>query len=212
MMRSVLAAALAAAIAVGSATASGGPSLLNPASLRATAPAVFSVKFTTTKGSFVVKVTRSWTPRGADRFYNLVLNHFYDNQPIYRVQPGYVVQWGISGKPAIAKAWRYAFIKDDPARHADTKGTMVFAHALGYKNTRTTQIFVNLRTNVLGKSFAPFGIITSGMPVFKALYHGPGLHGYYAYNNQPQMIKYGAKWDRKWFPKLDWIKTARLLP
>src|SRR5690348_12410004 len=114
MRRAVLAAALAAAIISGVATASGGPSLLHPASLHAKAPKTFSARFKTTKGTFVVKVTRSWAPRGADRFYNLVRNHFYDNQPLFRVVSGFVVQWGISMKPPIAKAWKHATIKDDP--------------------------------------------------------------------------------------------------
>lgn len=212
MKRAFLAALLAAAIAVGAAAAAGGPSLLDPASLDATAPAVFSAKFTTTKGVFVVQVTRSWAPKGADRFYNLVLNKFYDNQPIYRVVPGYVAQWGISMKPKIAKAWRNAFFKDDPpVGQKDAKGTIVFAHVLGAKNTRTTQLFVNLNNNNLGKSFTPFGVITSGMPLFRTLYHGPGWHGQYAYNNQGAMAKYGGKWVHRYFPKLDWIKTARIV-
>src|SRR5436305_1926281 len=48
------------------------PSLLNPASFKATAPNQFDAKFTTTKGDFVVRVHRDWSPLGADRFYNLV--------------------------------------------------------------------------------------------------------------------------------------------
>src|SRR6266516_2871637 len=51
--------------------------LLNPAALKAVAPPVFRVKFTTTKGDFVVEVTRAWAPLGADRFYNLVRNRFF---------------------------------------------------------------------------------------------------------------------------------------
>src|SRR5690349_12932603 len=50
--------------------------LLNPEALKAMAPPVFRVKFTTTKGDFVVECTRAWSPLGADRFYNLVRNRF----------------------------------------------------------------------------------------------------------------------------------------
>ncbi len=209
MKRSVFAAVLAAAIAVGAAGASGGPSLLNPSSLHAKAPSTFSARFTTTKGSFVVKVTRSWAPKGADRFYNLVLNHFYDNQPLFRVVPGFVVQWGISGKPAIAKAWRYAYLKDDPVTHHNAKGTITFATA--GTNTRTTQVFVNLVANKQLDSypyFAPFGTITSGFSVFTHLYHG---YGEGPSNNQARITKDGASWVRRNYPKLDWIKTARLV-
>jgi peptidyl-prolyl cis-trans isomerase A (cyclophilin A) len=208
MTRAGLAAALAAAIISGAATASGGPSLLHPASLHAKAPATFSARFKTTKGSFVVKVTRRWAPKGADRFYNLVRNHFYDNQPLFRVLPGFVVQWGISGKPAIAKAWEYAYIKDDPVRHHNAKGTITFATS--GRNTRTTQLFVNVGPNAWLDShgFSPFGAVTSGFSVFKRLYAG---YGETASNNQGKIARYGTSWVRKRFPKLDWITTARLV-
>ena len=208
MKRSVLAAALAAAIAVGAAAASGGPSLTDPSSLHAKAPATFSAKFTTTKGSFVVKVTRSWAPKGADRFYNLVLNHFYDNQPLFRVIPGFAVQWGISGTPAIAKVWQHARLKDDPRTHNDAKGTIEFANAGA--NTRTTQVFVNLVANNLQRypGFSPFGTVTSGFSVLTHLYN---RYGEGPSNNQAAITRYGALWVRKNYPKLDWIKTARLV-
>src|SRR5579863_8164937 len=46
-------------------------SLLDPSTLNQKAPDTFKAKFTTTKGDFVVEVTRAWAPLGADRFYNL---------------------------------------------------------------------------------------------------------------------------------------------
>jgi len=103
MKRTLLVTTAAAAMAAGVAAASG-PSLLHPASLHAKAPAVFRARFTTTKGPFVVTVHRKWAPRGADRFYNLVRAGFYDRQRLFRVVPGFVVQWGISGTPKISKA------------------------------------------------------------------------------------------------------------
>jgi len=210
MTRSVLAAVLGAAIIAGAAGASGGPSLLDPSSLNATAPATFNARFTTTHGTFVVQVTRSWAPKGADRFYNLVLNHFYDNQPLFRVLPGFVAQWGISSVPAIAKVWRFAYIKDDPRTHNDAKGTLDFANAGA--NTRTTQVFVNLAGNhILSHypGFAPIGTITSGFSVFKHLYHG---YGEDPSNHQFEITKKGGRWVHKHYPKLDWIKRARIVP
>jgi peptidyl-prolyl cis-trans isomerase A (cyclophilin A) len=208
MKRAFLAAALCAAIAVGVAAASGGPSLLHPSSLRLKAPATFKAKFKTTKGTFVVTVHRSWAPKGADRFYNLVYYHFYDNQPLFRVDPGFVVQWGISMTPKIAKAWQYANIRDDPVTHKNLKGTITFA--ISGKNSRTTQVFVNLTSNNFGKSpFAPFGTITSGFSVFTHLYHGYGDGPTQA---QAYLTDYGAKWVHKNYPKLDWITTARIVP
>ena len=210
MKRALIAAVVAAAILVGAAAASG-PSLYNPPSLHKIAPATFKAKFVTTKGTFVVKVNKSWAPKGANRFYNLVYYHFYDNQPLFRVIPGFVVQWGISMKPAIAKAWKTATIQDDPNPLNNSQWRITFATA--GPNTRTTQVFVNLvgHGQSFGPSFAPFGEIISGTSVFKQLYHG---YGEYPANaaNQKSMTNYGAWWVKKYFPKLDWITTARIVP
>ena len=207
MKRTLLAAVAAAAILAGAAAASG-PSLLHPASLHAKAPAVFRVRFTTTKGPFVVTVHRNWAPRGADRFYNLVHAGFYNGQRLFRVIPGFVVQWGISGTPKIAQAWQSATIKDDPVRHSNKRGTFVFAD--GGPNTRTTQVFVNLGPNTqLDKDgFAPFGTVTSGFATLEHLYHG---YGERASNAQAQITQQGEAFFRKHFPKLDRILKTRLL-
>jgi len=82
--------------------------LLRPALLTAKAPATYQVKFTTTKGDFVLSVTRAWAPLGADRFYNLVRHHYYDNASFFRVLKGFVVQWGISAYPPVSAAWSHA--------------------------------------------------------------------------------------------------------
>jgi peptidyl-prolyl cis-trans isomerase A (cyclophilin A) len=209
--RALLAAVLAAAIVAGVAAASGGPSLLRPSSLHKTAPATFKARFVTTKGAFVVTVTRSWSPHGADRFYNLVYYHFYDNQPLFRVIRGQFVQWGISGKPAIARAWKYATIKDDPVGlHQNVKGTITFANGAA-RNSRTTQVFVNLGTNTyLDKrhGFSPFGVVTKGLwAVFHQLYAG---YGEVPSEHQDLLAAKGAHWIHTNYPKLDWIETARI--
>ena len=162
----------------------------------------------TTKGPFVVTVTRSWAPLGADRFYKLVSDHFYDNQPIFRVLPGFVVQWGISGNPAVSKTWQNASIKDDPVTHSNVKGTITFATS--GPNTRGAQLFVNLGANsgLDSQGFSPFGTVTSGFSVFNRLYSGYGEN---ASNAQGPITQYGAPWVHTHFPRLDWIKTARLV-
>jgi len=53
--------------------------LFAPRRSKRKAPETFQVKFTTTRGEFTVTVHRAWAPIGADRFYNLVKHHFYDN-------------------------------------------------------------------------------------------------------------------------------------
>jgi peptidyl-prolyl cis-trans isomerase A (cyclophilin A) len=205
--RTFLAAVVAAAVVAGAAAASG-PSLLHPASLHAKAPAVFRVKFTTTKGSFVVTVHRKWAPRGADRFYNLARAGFYKKQRLFRVIPGFVVQWGISGTPKISKAWLNATVKDDPVKHSNKRGTIVFADA--GPNTRTTQVFVNLANDAQldSQGFAPFGTVTSGFATLEHLYHG---YGEGPSNDQQQITQEGEAFLRKHFPKLDRILKTRVL-
>ena len=105
------------------------PSLLNPATLKAQAPDVYKVKFNTAKGDFVVQVTRAWSPLGADRFFNLVKNRFYDGAAFFRIVPGFVVQFGLSPDPAVSKAWREAKIGDDPVTQSNHRGYLSFATA-----------------------------------------------------------------------------------
>jgi len=88
------------------------PSLLNPATLTAKAPAAFKARFSTTAGDFVVEVHREWAPLGADRFYNLVRNGFFTNAAFFRIVPGFVVQFGLNADPGINKVWDHATIHD----------------------------------------------------------------------------------------------------
>jgi len=208
MTRSILAPALAAALVLGTAVACGGGDVGSSSGPpEGKVPETFSARFDTTKGPFVVTVNRSWAPKGADRFYNLVRNHFYDDQPIFRVLPGFVAQWGISGDPATAKKWENATIKDDPVKHTNDTGTITFATSGA--DSRTTQLFVNLAENssLDSMGFSPFGTVTSGFSVFNELFSG---YGEDASNSQPSIAQNGASWVHENFPKLDWIKTARL--
>src|SRR5215472_11594696 len=147
------------------ATAAVHRSLTNPASLSQKAPDTYKAKFTTTKGDFVVEVTRAWAPLGADRFYNLVKNGFFNDVELFRVVPGFVVQFGISGDPKIAAPWTHANIPDDPVTQSNKEGTITYATA--GPNTRTTQVFINLGDNsrLDGQGFAPFGTVVEGMDV-----------------------------------------------
>src|ERR1019366_5479309 len=149
-------------------------SLLNPAALKLQAPAVFTAKFTTSKGDFAVEVTRAWAPRGADRFYNLVRYHFFDDEPFFRVLPGFVVQFGISARSEVSRVWAQAKITDDPVTQSNTRGMLSFATA--GPGTRTTQIFINLgdNPNLDSTGFSPFGKVTSGMDVIDKFYSGYG--------------------------------------
>jgi peptidyl-prolyl cis-trans isomerase A (cyclophilin A) len=188
--------------------------LLQPANLHEQAPDVYNVKFETTAGDFVIRVTRAWAPNGADRFYNLVLHHFYDGASFFRVLPGFMAQVGISAYPRVAQTWAQASIKDDPVTKSNKRGYVTFAMA--GKNTRTTQIFINYGDNgssLDSQGFSPFGQVTDGMKVVDKLYSGygegaPSGHG----PEQGLIVNRGRAYLEQSFPKLDSIKTATLVP
>jgi len=187
-------------------TAASKPSLLNPATLKAQAPDVYKVKFTTSKGVFVAQVTRAWSPLGADRFYNLVKNGFYDGAGLFRIVPGFVVQFGISANPAVSKAWKTAKIQDDPVTQSNHRGYLTFATSGA--NTRTTQLFINLVDNgrLDSMGFSPFGQIIEGMEVVDKLNAEYGEQP-----DQGRIESEGKMYLQQSFPRLDVIKTATLL-
>ena len=183
--------------------------LLAPGKLKEKAPETYKVKFDTTRGAFTVNVTRAWAPLGADRFYNLVKHHFYDNTAFFRVVPGFVVQFGINGNPGVSAAWKHTDIKDDPVSQSNKRGTVTFATA--GPNTRTTQVFFNLKDNgrLDGMGFSPFGVVEgSGMNVVEMMYEGYGDN---AGPDQDQLEKQGDPYLKKGWPKLDYIKSATLV-
>jgi peptidyl-prolyl cis-trans isomerase A (cyclophilin A) len=141
----------------------------NPSALREQAPAVYKAKFDTTKGTFVVEVHRDWAPNGADRFYNLVKNGFYDNVRFFRVISGFMVQFGINGDPKVSAPWREARIPDDPVKQSNKRGYITYAMA--GPNTRTSQVFINFGDNASldRQGFSPFGRVISGMNVVDKL-------------------------------------------
>jgi peptidyl-prolyl cis-trans isomerase A (cyclophilin A) len=187
--------------------------LMNPAQLNEKAPDKFQAKFDTSKGEFIIEVTRSWSPNGADRFYNLVKNGFYDNCRFFRVIENFMAQFGINGDPKLSAVWRGAQIKDDPVSQSNKRGYITYATA--GPNTRTTQLFINFGDNSpLDKDgFAPFGKVTKGMNVVDSIYknYGDGPpRGKGPDQNRIQME--GNAYLEKAFPKLDYIKSATIVP
>src|SRR5216683_4825004 len=184
--------------------------LLRAALLKEKAPETFQVKFTTTRGDFIVTVNRAWAPIGADRFYNLVKHHFYDNASFFRVVPGFVVPFGISAHPPVSAAWEKANIKDEPVTQSNKRGYLTYAKT-SLPNTRSTQIFINLKDNagLDGQGFSPFGFVDAqGMKVVDMLYDQYGDSGG---PDQDQIEKQGKPYLDKGWPKLDSIKTATLM-
>lgn len=185
--------------------------LRNPAALTEQAPASFKADFDTSKGKFTVTVTRAWAPQGADRFYNLVKNGFYDDVRFFRVINGFMAQFGIHGTPAVQSAWRGAPLKDDPVKQSNKRGFITFATA--GPNTRTTQLFINFRDNgnLDSMGFAAFGEVTSGMDVVDMIYSGYGEGAPRGKGpDQGRLQAEGNAYLMKDFPKLDFIKTATI--
>jgi peptidyl-prolyl cis-trans isomerase A (cyclophilin A) len=183
--------------------------LLKPATSNEKAPDKYEVRFKTTRGEFTLQVTRAWSPLGADRFYNLVKAHFYDNTAFFRVVPGFVVQFGISDRPAVSAAWKHTEIADDPVSQTNKRGAITFATA--GPNTRTTQVFINLKDNprLDGMGFSPFGVVEgNGMNVVEMMYEGYGDN---AGPDQDQAEKQGAPYLKKGWPKLDYIISASVV-
>ena len=178
---------------------------MNPSTLKAQAPDVFRVKFATTHGDFVVEVHRAWAPLGADRFYNLVVNNFFNDAAFFRYVPSFIVQFGLPANPAIGRVWQNANIKDDPGKQSNNRGTLTFATA--GPGTRTTQLFINLNNNAPldSQGFTPFGTVVSGMSVVDGLYSGYGEKP-----DQGQITAQGKAYLDKSFPKLDSIKSATI--
>jgi len=180
--------------------------LMKPSALKEKAPAMYTAKFDTTAGVFQVEVHTDWAPNGADRFYNLVKNGYYDGCRFFRVVPGFMVQFGINGDPAIQRNWESATIPDEPVKQGNTRGTITFAKSSA-PNSRTTQVFINFKDNssLNRTGFAPFGKIVSGMDVVDKIYS--------AYGERPEQARIqteGTAYLAKSFPKLDYIKKATI--
>jgi peptidyl-prolyl cis-trans isomerase A (cyclophilin A) len=181
--------------------------LLDPSTLKAIAPPVYKVKFSTTQGDILIQVTRAWAPLGADRFYNLVRAKFYDGCAFFRVKAGFMAQFGISPDPKVTAAWNGTNLRDDPVKESNKRGFLTFATA--GPNTRTTQLFISTGDNSFldPQGFAPFGEVIEGMDVVDKFYDGYGLSP-----DSGSIQQLGRPWVVKNMPKVDSIKTAVIVP
>ncbi|HEV3140831.1 MAG TPA: peptidylprolyl isomerase [Vicinamibacterales bacterium] len=181
--------------------------LKNPAGLTEQAPATYKAAFDTSAGKFVVEVHRDWAPKGADRFYNLVKNGFFDECRFFRVVPNFMVQFGINGDPDVQSHWAGgpANLTDDPVKQSNKKGYITFATR--GKDTRTTQVFISYKDNAFldSQGFSPFGEVTSGMDVVEKINPDYGEKP-----NQGSIQQQGNVYLKASFPKLDYIKKATI--
>jgi len=179
------------------------------------APEHFRVALETSQGPITLEVQRVWSPHGVDRFYNLVRRGYFTSAKFFRVRAGTWAQFGINADPGISTAWRGRTIPDDPRVLSNTRGTV--AYAFKDPNGRTTQMFINLKDNASthdAEPFVPFARVVAGMNAADALYAeygeraGGGIRG----GKQDPLFKEGNAYLDRLFPKLDYIKEARILP
>ncbi len=90
--------------------------------------------------------------------------------------------------------------------HTNNRGTVTFATA--GRNSRTTQVFINLRSNQTldDQGFAAFGQVTEGMDNVEKIY---GKYG--DTPDQEAITRRGNAYLKGAFPLLDYIKTATIL-
>jgi peptidyl-prolyl cis-trans isomerase A (cyclophilin A) len=196
-------------------TSAKAPALMDPSTATATAPPVYKVKVATTKGDFTIEVHRDWAPNAADRFYNLVKAGFFTDLAFFRVVKGFMVQFGIHGDPKVSRAWRSATIKDDPVGKQSNKRGMV-TFAMAGPDTRTSQIFINYADNsrLDAMGFPPFGkVVDGGMKTVDAI---EGMYGEGAPGGrgpaQGRLQSEGNAYLKTDFPKMDYIKSATIVP
>lgn len=193
--------------------AAASPDFTAPGKLTEQAPESYKAQFDTTKGKITIEVTRSLSPNGADRFYNLVRSGYFKDIAFFRVIPGFMCQFGIHGDPAVSAKWRKANLTDDPVKGSNSRGAITFATA--GPNTRTTQLFINFgdNRNLDGMGFSSFGKVVEGMDIVDKI---NGEYGEGAPRgrgpDQGRIQAEGNAYLKKDFPNLDYIKSATILP
>lgn len=177
------------------------------------APDSFEARFMTTEGTFSIQVNRDWAPRGADRFYQLVRNGFYDGVHVNRVVEGFIAQFGVSGDPGVTAVWKEEEVGDDPVVASNTRGRIAFATT--GPDTRSTQVFISLVDNsrLDEEGFSPFGEIVEGMDVVDRLYpvHGENAGGGMRAGRQGPIEEGGTPYLVENYPLLDYILRAEIV-
>ena len=179
------------------------------------APDSFRVAFETSRGRFDVVAHRAWAPIGVDRFHDLVRRRYYDEARFFRVVSGFVAQFGLAGDPRVTEAWRSRPIPDEPVRQTNRRGRLAFAR--GGPNTRSAQLYINLRDNARldtldGFGFPPIAEVVSGLGVVDSLFAGYGEAAPRGSGPPQDSIRaQGNAYLRRAFPRLDFIRRARVV-
>lgn len=185
----------------------------------AAVPDSFVVALETSRGRADVMVRKNWSPLGVGRFYDLVNEKHFDGGRFFRVLPNFIAQFGLSGDPAVDKAWNGRGIDDEPVKHTNSRGTLSFAS--GGPGTRSSQLFFNLKDNsaldAMNGGYPPIGEVVSGLPAIDSLYSGYGEATPKSGSQlgkegpvQDSIVAEGNAYLERGWPKLDFIKTARV--
>jgi peptidyl-prolyl cis-trans isomerase A (cyclophilin A) len=180
------------------------------------APEVYRIKLATSKGDIVIEGRREWASIGAERFYELCRDGFFDEARFFRVKRKFIAQFGIHRDPEVTKLWNMkAPLPDDKRVLSNVRGTLAFAKS--GPASRRTQVFINLTDNAKildGEGFAPFAKIVDGLPVIDELYAKYGelenLGG--AGPDSTKIDLQGNAYLIRFFGSMDYIKTATILP
>jgi cyclophilin family peptidyl-prolyl cis-trans isomerase len=190
------------------------PSPIPTSLLKKTAPETFKARFITTYGDFEIEATRSWSPLAVDRLYHLIKSGYYTDMAIYRVVPNYVAQFGISNDSILNNAWTAIPVKDEPVKSSNTRGSIAFAR--GGPNSRSHQIFINLKDNFHLDTLTYMG--TSGFPVVAKVIAGMEIVDEFfdEYGNEPaqkqdSISMFGNTFLQSRYPELDYVETAYII-
>jgi peptidyl-prolyl cis-trans isomerase A (cyclophilin A) len=181
--------------------------------LKTVAPDTFRAVMLTTKGEITIEAVRAWSPLAVDRLYQLITSGLYDNNCIFRVQPEYVVQFGISDNKDANYFWDKHPVPDEPVVGHNLKG--VISYARDGANTRTAQLFINTKDNFKLdtvnynglRGFPPVARIINGFDVVEKF---SSKYGFEPANYQDSvMVKGNAYWEEH-FPGMDYIISVRI--
>ena len=178
------------------------------------APEYFKARFETTQGNFDIEAKREWSPKAVDRLYQLIKRGYYTDISVFRVVPNFVAQFGIHNDSLVGKGWNSIKFEDEPVLESNKKGAISFARS-GVQ-TRTTQIFINLRDNIRldtldyggVKGFPVIAKVISGMENIEKFHDG---YGDKLGMRQDSIEKYGNKFIRKNYPEIDFIIKAYII-
>lgn len=169
----------------------------------------------TSAGDFVIELVEEWSPLGVQRFLDLVADNFFDDQLLYRVMPGFIVQFGVAADSRMQAKWEKRMLRDERTGCAKFKnGTVSFA-GTGQKDSRSCHVFIACEPGgiTLGEAFheTPIGQVVVGLEVLEQIQDNYEDAGYPEnLNIQEQLVKKGNSAASE-YPKLDRIKKICLL-